>query len=155
MRRLLLLTPPLRTRFAKYWCAPNGKKWCAYFTLHTTWRRLRSSVHELFFESRTHCYRRVARWNDSGNFKRRTKRTFTWRSFHPDIERAKSIKGYRILAVVRRHLYEMRRTLDRVGDMVYWPVLDVLVWGLFTVYLSDQFSSGLTIINVLLGAIIL
>jgi len=49
----------------------------------------------------------------------------------------------------------MRRTLDRVGDMVYWPVLDVLVWGLFTVYLSDQFSSGLTIINVLLGAIIL
>ncbi|MFA5954043.1 MAG: ABC transporter permease [Patescibacteria group bacterium] len=65
------------------------------------------------------------------------------------------MKLHRILAVVRRHLYDMRRNLDRVNDSFFWPILDVLIWGLFTVYLSDRLEQGFTFVNFLLGAIIL
>jgi hypothetical protein len=37
------------------------------------------------------------------------------------------MKTHRIKAVMVRHLYEIRRNADRVTDMVYWPVLDIIV----------------------------
>jgi ABC-2 type transport system permease protein len=37
---------------------------------------------------------------------------------------------HRINAVVVRHLYLFPRTLDRWSETVYWPVLDLLLWGL-------------------------
>ncbi|MGH7916274.1 MAG: hypothetical protein ACREQE_02305 [Candidatus Binataceae bacterium] len=36
---------------------------------------------------------------------------------------------HRVRAVILRHAYEARRNLDRIADMVYWPVLDVIVWA--------------------------
>jgi ABC-2 type transport system permease protein len=41
-----------------------------------------------------------------------------------------------VLGIVRRHLYESLHNLDRVADTLFWPVLDVVVWGFFTLYLS-------------------
>ncbi len=66
------------------------------------------------------------------------------------------MKWYRIRAVILRHTYEARHNLDRVTDMVYWPVLDVIMWGFFTIYLARG-SGGLKpgVISFLLGAIIL
>lgn len=46
------------------------------------------------------------------------------------------MKPNRVLAIMQRHAYETRRNFDRVVDMVYWPVLDIIVWGFFTLYLS-------------------
>jgi len=46
------------------------------------------------------------------------------------------MKAHRIVAVMARHAYEARRNVDRVTDMVYWPVLDVVMWGFFTTYLG-------------------
>jgi ABC-2 type transport system permease protein len=65
------------------------------------------------------------------------------------------MKTHRIKAVMMRHLYEIRRNADRVTDMVYWPVLDVIVWGFFTIYLAHggRAAGGLT--GFLLGAAIL
>jgi ABC-2 type transport system permease protein len=65
------------------------------------------------------------------------------------------VKLYRIQAMVLRQGYEARRNLDRVTDMLYWPVLDVFLWGFFTVYLArgSQLKPGL--ITFLLGSAIL
>ena len=46
------------------------------------------------------------------------------------------MKLHRIVAVMERQVYEARRNLDRITDMVYWPVLDIIVWGFFTIYLA-------------------
>lgn len=65
------------------------------------------------------------------------------------------MKLHRIAAVIQRQWYEARRNLDRVMDMLYWPILDVFVWGFLTVYLarSSQLKPGL--ITFLLGSAIL
>jgi ABC-2 type transport system permease protein len=65
------------------------------------------------------------------------------------------VKWYRIRAVIVRHLYEARRNFDRIIDMVYWPVLDVIVWGFFTVYLARNRGLGPGIATFVLGAAIL
>ena len=65
------------------------------------------------------------------------------------------MKIYRIKAVMMRHAYEVRRNVDRVTDMIYWPVLDIIVWGFFTVYLAHGGRPGGGIAGFLLGAAIL
>jgi len=35
----------------------------------------------------------------------------------------------RIWGVVMRHMYLYIRSLDRLSDSVYWPVMDIVVWG--------------------------
>ena len=52
------------------------------------------------------------------------------------VAQGKPMKPHRIKAVMLRHTYEARRNMDRVIDMVYWPVLDIIVWGFFTIYLG-------------------
>ena len=65
------------------------------------------------------------------------------------------MKRHRVEAVILRHYYEARRNLDRITDMVYWPVLDIIVWGFFTIYLTrgNRVEPGL--VTMMLGAIIL
>ncbi len=65
------------------------------------------------------------------------------------------MKAYRIKAVIRRHLYEARRNFDRIAEIAYWPVLDVIIWGFLTVYLRENNFLGPTLVNFLLGATIL
>jgi ABC-2 type transport system permease protein len=71
------------------------------------------------------------------------------------------MKANRVLAVMQRHAYETRRNFDRVIDMVYWPVLDIIVWGFFTLYLTrgNALSHGSAlrpdVVSFLLGAAIL
>ncbi len=36
----------------------------------------------------------------------------------------------RIYAMLLRHLYHFRHNLDKLVDAFYWPVLDIVVWGL-------------------------
>jgi ABC-2 type transport system permease protein len=62
---------------------------------------------------------------------------------------------HRIRAVIVRHLYEARRNVDRITDMVYWPVLDIVMWGFFTIYLDrgNRLQPGM--ISFILGATIL
>ncbi|MES1243842.1 MAG: ABC transporter permease [Acidobacteriota bacterium] len=42
----------------------------------------------------------------------------------------------RIFAMVLRHLYLYRRSTTRVGEIVFWPVMELLLWGFLTVYLQ-------------------
>ncbi len=65
------------------------------------------------------------------------------------------MKTHRIAAVIERHYYEALRNMDRVTDMIYWPVLDIIVWGFFTIYLArgNRLQPGL--VSFLLGAALL
>src|SRR5271167_4171554 len=65
------------------------------------------------------------------------------------------MKLHRINAVIVRHIYESRRNFDRVVDMIWWPVLDVVMWGFFTVYLAHSNRLQPTVVSCLLGGIIL
>ncbi|HEY4484931.1 MAG TPA: ABC transporter permease [Nitrospiria bacterium] len=65
------------------------------------------------------------------------------------------MKLHRILALVNRHLMLYKRSPQRVMEIVYWPLLDLLVWGFITVYLA-RFSEGLpAFVTFFLGALIL
>ena len=65
------------------------------------------------------------------------------------------MKLHRINAVIVRHLYEARRNYDRVIDLIWWPVLDIVMWGFFTIYLSHSNRLQPTVVNSLMGAAIL
>jgi ABC-2 type transport system permease protein len=65
------------------------------------------------------------------------------------------MKWHRIEAVILRQGYEARRNLDRVMDMLYWPILDVFLWGFFTVYLAHGSQLRPSVITFLLGSAIL
>lgn len=62
---------------------------------------------------------------------------------------------HRIVAVVLRHAYEARHNGERITDALYWPVLDVVMWGFFTIYLAHRGALAPGIVTFLLGAAIL
>lgn len=62
---------------------------------------------------------------------------------------------HRIYAVVLRHLYLHRRSMARLMETFYWPLLDLLVWGFITVYLQ-RYREGLPgFVTFFIGALIL
>lgn len=65
------------------------------------------------------------------------------------------MRMHRIEAVILRQAYEARRNPDRVMDMLYWPILDVFLWGFFTVYLAHGSQLKPSVITFLLGSAIL
>lgn len=65
------------------------------------------------------------------------------------------MKLYRVWAVVTRHLYLYKRSLSRLMEIFYWPLLDLLLWGFITLYL-DRFKADLpNFLAFFLGALIL
>lgn len=47
----------------------------------------------------------------------------------------------RVKGLVLRHLIYWRRSLNRLTDTFWWPVVSLLVWGLFTVFASEKFPA--------------
>ncbi|PIX73911.1 ABC transporter, partial [Candidatus Roizmanbacteria bacterium CG_4_10_14_3_um_filter_33_21] len=41
---------------------------------------------------------------------------------------------HRIYAVILRFMYLFRRSYDRISDAFYWPTIDLMLWGLTSVY---------------------
>lgn len=65
------------------------------------------------------------------------------------------MKSHRIWAVVVRHTYEARRNVDRITDMVYWPIINVIMWGFFTTYLGHGLGMQPDVIKFVLAATII
>jgi ABC-2 type transport system permease protein len=51
----------------------------------------------------------------------------------------------RVWAIVIRHLYNFRHSLDRMSDVFYWPAMNILLWGFTSVFIS-QFGDSLSFI---------
>lgn len=65
------------------------------------------------------------------------------------------MKLHRIAAVFLRYFYIYRRSGTRLLETVYWPLLDLVLWGFVTIYLS-RYGRGLPqFVAFLLGALIL
>lgn len=44
----------------------------------------------------------------------------------------------RISGIVWRHLYLLPRSFDRITDAVFWPIVDVVAWGIMAEWLSGK-----------------
>lgn len=64
------------------------------------------------------------------------------------------MKWHRINAILLRNLYLYKRSLPRIMDIVYWPVMELLVWGFLSVYLEDLQIGALNVATVLWGGVI-
>ena len=61
----------------------------------------------------------------------------------------------RILAYTMRHIYLYKRSLPRLMEVFYWPLLDLLVWGFISVYLSTYRGALPEFVTFFIGALIL
>lgn len=65
------------------------------------------------------------------------------------------MKRHRIGALITRHLYTYRRSPMRLMELVYWPLLDLLVWGFVSVYLQRFGAAVPNFVAFFIGALIL
>jgi len=59
----------------------------------------------------------------------------------------------RVWAVVLRDAITLRHSLDRLSDMFYWPIMDLLIWGLTGLYIVNQ-TENPTLLSVMLTGLI-
>ncbi|MCR4328574.1 MAG: ABC transporter permease [Patescibacteria group bacterium] len=64
------------------------------------------------------------------------------------------MKFYRVKALLMRNLYLYKRSLPRIMDILYWPVMELLIWGFLSVYLEKLNFGGVSVVTVLLGGIL-
>lgn len=65
------------------------------------------------------------------------------------------MSGNRILALFLRQVYLYRHSLPRLMEIAYWPLVDILLWGFLTIYLTRLGTGVPAFISFLLGALIL
>ncbi len=53
-----------------------------------------------------------------------------------------TLRPYIVRAYVMRHLYLYQRSLPRLMEVFYWPLLDLLVWGFISMYLARYAGEG-------------
>jgi len=64
------------------------------------------------------------------------------------------IAAHRIKAFLLRHAYEIRSSLDRKADVIFYPAIDILIFGFLSVYV-DQLGTAGKFAGGILGALIL
>jgi ABC-2 type transport system permease protein len=61
----------------------------------------------------------------------------------------------RVFALVRRHVYLLRSSGPRVLELVYWPTVQMVLWGFITVFLVDHSAWVAQASGVLISAVLL
>jgi ABC-2 type transport system permease protein len=65
------------------------------------------------------------------------------------------VKSYRVYGIFLRNVYLYKRSLPRLMEIFYWPLLDLFLWGFITIYLSRFGQQLPTFVGYFLGALIL
>jgi ABC-2 type transport system permease protein len=65
------------------------------------------------------------------------------------------MKLHRISALMVRQLYLMRRSFERITDLLMWPILDVLMLGMTTTWMTRGTTHGQSMMLAILIAIVL
>lgn len=64
------------------------------------------------------------------------------------------MKLHRIMAIIRRHFLLTFRRADRILNVLYWPFLNIVLWGVTGMWMQQQ-STNPAIITMLLSGLIL
>jgi len=64
------------------------------------------------------------------------------------------MKLHRIYAIFLRHIYNFRRSFDRLSDAFYWPTIDLIIWGLTSSYFVSLAPGTAKIMVAVVGGII-
>ena len=67
----------------------------------------------------------------------------------------RSVSVRRIGAMVLRYWYLLRSSWPRIVDLIYWPAVQMLMWGFLQTYLAGQASLYARAAGVLVGAVML
>lgn len=65
------------------------------------------------------------------------------------------MKWSHIYGLILRHWYPLKRDLDILTDMLYWPILDTVTWGLASAWLAQAKSSTSSVVLSILIALVL
>jgi ABC-2 type transport system permease protein len=71
----------------------------------------------------------------------------------PDSGAARS--GRRIWALYKRHAYELRHSPPGLVDMLFWPAMDLLLWGMLTHYMVQTNTQIPQAFGFLIGGVLL
>ncbi len=61
----------------------------------------------------------------------------------------------RVAAMVRRYWYLLRSSWPRILDLIYWPTVQMLMWGFLQLYVSQQSGTFARAGGVFIGAVLL
>lgn len=64
------------------------------------------------------------------------------------------MKWHRSWAIILRHIYLFPRSFDRITDSFFWPILDVVLWGLTATWIGKVAAAESTVILSILTACI-
>lgn len=64
------------------------------------------------------------------------------------------MKWHRVNALLWRHLYLYKRSVPRIMDILYWPIMELLLWGFLSLYLAELEIANFNAVTFLLGGII-
>ena len=65
------------------------------------------------------------------------------------------VSGRRIGAMVERYWYLLRSSWPRLLDLVYWPAVQMLMWGFLQLYVSQNSGFFAQAGGVFIGAVLL
>lgn len=65
------------------------------------------------------------------------------------------MKISRSFAYTLRHVYLFKRSLPRLMEVFYWPILDLIVWGFVSLYLASYKGALPSFVTFFIGALIL
>lgn len=68
---------------------------------------------------------------------------------------ALAASGIRIRAILRRHLYLLLASWPRLLDLVYWPTVQMVLWGFITRFMAGQSSFVAEAAGIFLSAVLL
>ena len=60
----------------------------------------------------------------------------------------------RIFGLSLRHLYPLRRDFDLLSDMIYWPIIDTVLWGVTSQWLSESSGNAQLIVAILIALVL-
>ncbi|MFH1591493.1 MAG: ABC transporter permease [archaeon] len=63
------------------------------------------------------------------------------------------MKMHRVNALMLKYWYISKNRLDRLFDVFYWPMLDILLWGFATYYIKDL--ADVNLLSMFMGGVIL
>lgn len=65
-----------------------------------------------------------------------------------------NIAKHRLQALFTRHLYPLRRDFDLLSDMIYWPLVDTVLWGVTGTWLTETSGVPELVVALLMGLVI-